>query len=215
MKKACSAILAVLCLCASAAQAQNLVQNPGFETGSFAPWVPHDWYIQTDLMNSGSYSVGTGCIGAPSITTDAGSGCWFYQDISTIVGATYTVSFWYRDTSAANSPVELQAFFGAAPLTSGGPGTCTGSCIFDTQTAVGAWTQVTQSVVATSSTMRLEFTGRNDPSGLYLDDISVTGPPGLTSAPTAIPTLSQWGMLLLVGLMSLFGLTKLAQRRKV
>ena len=204
MRMLLSAIVALMCLYGSAAQAQNLVQNPGFETGSVTPWVTFNgwWAMGSFYKNSGAYSASAGCTGVGCITTDAGAGSWIYQDIPTIVGATYTVSFWYRDNSAANSPVELQAFFGSAPLTSGGPGTCTGSCIFDTQTAVGVWTQVTRQVVATSSTMRLEFVGRNDPAGVWVDDVSVTGP---SAPPTAVPTLSSWGILLLAAALLLSG----------
>jgi hypothetical protein len=35
-----------------------------------------------------------------------------------------------------------------------------------------------------------------------------------TAAPTSVPTLGEWGFLILVSLMSLIGLAKLAQARK-
>jgi len=53
------------------------------------------------------------------------------------------------------------------------PGTCTGSCVFGTTTATATYVQVTQTVVASGPSTTLTFLGRNDPAGIYVDDVSL------------------------------------------
>jgi hypothetical protein len=101
------------------------------------------------------------------------------------------LTFYYAPGSATGGgSAELQVLWGpsATPLTTGGNGTCTGSCVFD-NTSIGssAYTQYTVSLTATSTSMRLEFLGRQDPATDFLDDISVTGPAAV-SAPTLLPS---------------------------
>lgn len=199
----------VICM-ASVAMAQNLVQNPGFETGSFAPWVASayggngggGWVVGSGAgAHSGTKYASTGCnahLGGTCIAPDSGTGGWLYQDLTTVAGAQYTLTFYYAPGSATGGgSAELQVLWGptATPLTTGGNGTCTGNCVFD-NTSIGSstYTQYTVNLTATSTSMRLEFLGRQDPQVDFLDDISVMAP---APSPTPIPP-SFW--LTMVGL---------------
>jgi hypothetical protein len=189
---------------ASLAMAQNLVQNPGFETGTFGPWVasPYGgnggggWVVSSGAgAHSGTHYVSTGCNGSEGGTCIAaypGTGGWLYQDLATVPGTQYTLTFYYAPGSASGGgSAELQVLWGpsATPLTTGGNGTCTGSCVFD-NASIGssAYTQYSVSLMATSTSMRLEFLGRQDPQSDFLDDISVTAPAPVVSAPTLLPS---------------------------
>lgn len=79
------------------ASAQNLVQNPGFETGTLAPWAA-GW--------STSYT-------APNVIADAHTGAFganyaatattgFYQNVNVTAGQQYTLSFWFKTTGTGN-----------------------------------------------------------------------------------------------------------------
>jgi len=190
-------LLVVACL-VPFAMAQNIVQNPGFETGSFAPWVARGWSISTGnagvSAHSGSYYSYTGCVGAACITPAPGAGAWFYQDLATVPGTTYTLTFYYAPGSSGGS-AELQVLWGptATQLATGGAGSCTGNCVFN-NTAIGStvYTQYTvANLVATTNSTRLEFLGRQDPAWNGVDDISVvaTGPAGVPLPPSFWLTL--------------------------
>jgi len=182
--------------------AQNLVQNPGFETGSFAPWVASSyggnggggWVVASgNGAHSGTHYASTGCNGSRGgacIAPSPGAGGWLYQDLATVPGTPYTLTFHYAPGGATGGgSAELQVLWGpsATPLTTGGNGNCTGSCVFDnTSLGSSAYTQYTVSLTATSTSMRLEFLGRQDPQVDFLDDISVTAP--AVSAPTLRPS---------------------------
>jgi len=185
----------------SLALAQNLVQNPGFETGSFAPWVAngassHPWTVDTGAVHTGTSYADTGCVGAQCINPDSnGSGAWLYQDLTTALGATYTLTFFYtpeppggagarKPLLAAPAPapltpaIELQVLWGpsGSPLTTGGAGACSGNCVFDnTSSGTLAYAQFTVTgLTASSSSTRLEFVARQDPSFNGVDDVVVS-----------------------------------------
>ncbi len=212
-----------MCL-ASLGIAQNIVVNPGFENGSLPPWVASSygggagggaWSVGTGAgsAHSGTYFATNGCNnqGATScITPDPGNhGAYLYQDLTTVPGAQYTLTFYYAPGLNAGPPppyAELQVLWGpsASALTSGGRGTCTGNCVSDnvTNLSTGAsrsYTQYTVSLTATSASMRLEFLGEQDPAQNFLDDISVS----LPSA--AVPALAKPVLLLLVIGLALLG----------
>ena len=187
---------------ASIAMAQNLVQNPGFETGSFAPWVASNyggnggarWVVSSGAgAHTGTKYASTGCNGSAGgtcIAPDSGTGGWLYQDLATVPGTQYTLTFYYAPGSATGGgSAELQVLWGptGTPLTTGGNATCTGSCVFDS-TSIGssAYTQYTVNVTATAASMRLEFLGRQDPQVDFLDDISVMVPAPATPIPSSL-----------------------------
>lgn len=81
----------------SLVSAQNLVVNPGFETGTLAPWAKGPStaasYTEPAIANSDAHT------GSYNATYTAATGTTgFYQDIAITGGTQYTVSFWYKAT---------------------------------------------------------------------------------------------------------------------
>lgn len=200
------AFAAVLSLVlAPAASAQNLITNGGFEAGGLAPWITAGWG-NSNQMRSGANAVITGCSGATCLNPAVSSGM-IHQDVVTTPGTSYTLTFWYRTNLPADTPFELQALVSNGVPANGGAGTCTGSCVFGTQAATAVYTQATRTFVATSASTRITFLGRNDPAFVLIDDVSVV------VAPVAVPTMSEWAMILL-GLMLAGGAALYIQRRQ-
>lgn len=187
---AIAAIVLALVAVASQARAQNLVQNPGFEVGT-APWVQNGVNIGTSLPRSGTSAAEIGCAAAGC--TDPNTGARITQDVPTTPGVTYTLTFWYAGGGAGNPNREVQAFVSNGAPTGGVFGTCTGSCVFQTQALTTTHAQASVNFTATSAVTRLTFTGRNQPSTTYIDDVSIV----VAAAPAAVPTLSEWAMILL------------------
>jgi len=203
----CTAIVTIMI--APSAFAQDVVVNGGFETqplASLASWTSTGWIGANGPARTGTGTAGTGCVGAGCLTV--GSSGQMYQDVVTTPGTTYTLTFWYVTSHPLDSPFELQALLSNGVPTNGGAGTCTGNCVFQTQTAPGTYTQVTQTYVASSASTRITFLGRNDPQGVYIDDVS------LVPAPAPVPTLSEWAMILF-GLMLAGGAVLYIQRRQM
>ena len=91
MNKKILLIIAVLASAALSARAQNIVQNPGFETGSFPPWtISGDTSftgVNGDMPHSGSFSEESGPATSDGFTD---------QVLPTLAGQGYNVSFWLR-----------------------------------------------------------------------------------------------------------------------
>jgi len=177
------ALLAVLpfVVSAPAAFGANIVLNPGFETGDFTDWVAngssnHPWFVDASSAFAGTYDASTGCVGAQCITNDVGAqnpvGAWLYQDLATTASTSYTLSF---EFSTGGSPMELQVLWN-------------GNVALDlTGLASGPYNLYTiGGLVATSSTTRLEFLGREDPSYSGLDSVCVSSSTDCGSA-SAVP----------------------------
>jgi hypothetical protein len=148
------------------ATAGNIVVNPSFELG-LSGWTlsagnPAPWFI-TSRPHSGSLDIESPCAGG--LCLDPVSGAFFYQDLPTLIGQTYNLSFF--------------AFFEGAPdeikVTWGG---VTALDILNPAVPDDVYAQYsTTNLLATSSTTRLEFFGRQDPNqALGVDDIAVTTP---------------------------------------
>src|ERR1700694_1505879 len=99
MNKKILFIIAVLASAALSAHAQNLVTNPGFETGDFSGWTQFGDTSFTDVQ---SFNVHSGSFAAEFGQTSSDGG--ITQNIATTHGITYTVDFWLdnRDTSGTN-----------------------------------------------------------------------------------------------------------------
>jgi hypothetical protein len=145
----------------------NIVFNPGFEQG-LLDWTINNisatpWFIDT-YPHTGNWDIASPCAGAGCL--DPVNGTFFYQDLPTVIGQTYDLSFW--------------AFFEGAPdeikVTWGG---VTALDIVNPAVPNDLYLQYsTTNLLATSSTTRLEFFGRQDPNhDLGVDDISVTATP--------------------------------------
>lgn len=155
--------VALLMLATSMFASTAQVMNGGFETGDFT-----DWTQFGDTSFNGVCSVST-CPGgyAPYVGNYAaffgpvGDTGGIYQDITTVPGQQYTISF-YLALPEGGTPNFFSVQFGTGSLSlTDFPGT------FD----YGLF-QFTD--IATSTTTRLTFTFRDDPAYWFLDDVNVS-----------------------------------------
>ena len=153
-------------LSAPLATAGNIVLNPSFESGS-ANWTldnnGNPWFINSQ-PHSGSLDIESQCAGA--ICVDPVNGTFFYQNLSTVIGQTYSLSFW---AFVEGAPDEIKVTWGGV----------TALDIVNPVVPNDVYAQYsTTSLLATSTTTQLEFFGRQDPNqSLGVDDISVTAIP--------------------------------------
>ena len=173
---------------APSAIAANIVVNPGFESGFLPGWAHSNnvfpWSIDT-VPNSGIRDIATQC-GGPGCF-DSVNGAFFYQDLPTDIGNTYTLTFWAFFEGFPGQTDELKITWG-------------GNTVLDIlNPAVPDDTYFQYSVsnlLATTSTTRLKFFGRDDPGMLAVDDISVSTP-----EPSTLLMISA-GLLIVAGLRS-------------
>jgi hypothetical protein len=157
------------------ARADNLVVNPGFESG-LSSWLAQNFGIADSVnfpgfQNTGVNSVVTGCVGPDCVST-YGAGAFVAQVLNTVAGQSYTLSFFVTEDSGPTS--EMSVWWDGAqvadvlnPNNNGGP---TG------------WLQFTYTnLLATSNLTVFAVNGRQDPGGLYFDDfnVDVTQPSGV------------------------------------
>jgi len=174
---------AVFALVASPAIAgPNLVQNGDFENNGLTDWTAHGWSTNINGVISGNYSASTGCVGSGCIRNSDGtfnttSGAYLYQDIPTVAGSLYTLTF---DFGAAGTTNELAVLFG-------------NTTAFDQMNLPNTNTTYTiNNLLATGDTTRLLFLGRQDPSYDRLDNISV-----VAAVAGAVPEPASWALMLL------------------
>jgi hypothetical protein len=140
----------------------NLVVNGGFETGDFTGWTTHPADMGSDFgvvninAHSGSYSARFGS----GVEDNYDS---ISQDLPTVPGTTYTVSFWlYNPTGGVSGFI---ASWGGTELLN----------LEDPD--VFAYTPYTFTETATGSTTTLGFQAYEVPDYYYLDDVSVVANP--------------------------------------
>jgi hypothetical protein len=186
---AAATMAALVC---STAQAANLLVDPGFESGGSGGGVsgaPLGWTSVAASSGSGA--------GLASSATDAHSGLFYYdfagvgpyagdlsqldelfQDVTTVAGATYNWSFFEAINGSPNSNLVL---------------TLGGTKVVDqVDPANSDWMQVAGSFVASGSTTRVAFFGRNLPGGTHIDDVV------FSAAETAggVPEPANWALML-------------------
>jgi hypothetical protein len=137
----------------------QLVQNCGFETGTFSSWT-------TLPAASGSFFVVSGFdphsgLEAADFGAFRGANDYIEQSLATIPGATYTFSFWL-DASQGVTTGEFQAFWN-------------GTQVFDQVGGLpGGYIEHTFSEIATGSSTEIELGGNVSIGQDYvLDDVSV------------------------------------------
>lgn len=157
-------LIAVLASMAVSVQAQNLVLNPGFETGTFSSWTQGGDLsftgVGTTTVHSGTFSAFLGPLTAGTLS----------QSIATTAGQRYNVSFWLQcDVGTPNS---FAASFAGVPVIT----TITNSGGFP-------YTQFSlNNILAPTNSSLLLFTFSNPPAFWHLDDVSVTAVPEPSTA---------------------------------
>lgn len=221
-------------LAASAAGAQQLITNGGFENnGGVGTSVFAGWTVFTQASSQGSLSVQTGTaspvtastVEAPpagsfaAMTDMTGPGAYaLYQDITIPAGATATFSarIYIRNTAAFASPASLDyttptnqqfridVMNPAAAIQDVGAGVLLN--IFQTDPgdpAVQSYQTVTADLSSfAGQTVRIRF-AETDNQGVInvgIDQVSVAA--AVAGPPAPIPTLSEWGLIILVLLMA-------------
>jgi hypothetical protein len=158
------------------AAAANIVTNPGFESGLTGWTASADWGSGNFAVHSGLLEAYTECVGAACITVPTS---FLYQDLTTMAGQTYDLSFWYR-FQGPRSPVgpnELLTLAGGTVV----------SDLVNRPNNGGVYQQVFTTFVASGSATLLQFDGRNDPSFLIIDDVCVDFPGGACAQATSAP----------------------------
>jgi hypothetical protein len=195
------ATLVMVAAFASTASADQLVTNGDFQTGTFSGWTVNEntnnpWYVAS--LNSNFYAVGN-CAGTPCVDGPMSGEAYLYQNLATIPGGTYTLTFDYRAGNGIGN--NLIVYFGSELV----------DLLINTS-GFAIVTYTDPGLVASSSSTRLEFLERQSTFGdelsnmSYLDNISVTGIESTTPTPEP-ETIAMVG----TGLLGLFG----AVRRKV
>ena len=157
-----------------------------FNTGTNNPWAINAG-VGIAGAHTGTMDASDGCVGAPCVSPDPDpGGSWLYQDLVTVPGTQYTLSFWWASAGPAN---ELEVLFG--------------STVADNLVNVTAGPYIqysnTVTLTATSTTTRLEFIGRQDPGFFSLDDIDVEGATSTAAPEPSAYVLIGSGLALLAG----------------
>lgn len=178
MKLCTLRVLLVVSCAAIPAAASNIVTNPGFESGLTGWTASPDWGSGNFAVHSGSLEAYTECTGAACISVPTS---YLEQDLTTVIGQTYDLSFWYRfqGPSSPVGPNELQTWAGGVLV----------SDLVNVSNNGGVYQQEFTTFTATSTTTLLQFDGRNDPSFLIIDDVCADVPGGacVAAAPEPAP----------------------------
>jgi hypothetical protein len=132
----------------------NLITNPGFETGNFMGWTQsgntQSTSVSNDHPHTGTYAADLG---------PAGSLGFLSQTVPTTPGQTYTLDYWLDHPYDNSVPNEFKVTVG-------------GTVIYD-QTNLGnfSYTEFTFSYTATDTMTTVQFGFREDPAYFYLDDV--------------------------------------------
>ncbi len=147
-----------LCFClALPLGAANIVVNGDFENTTFDPWVTTTWFLESGAGLSGSQAAGVGC---STLDED----CELTQDLPTITGNLYQLTFWLG--MSAGAPNGLDVYWD-------------GNLVLSVRDENNSgypppYVQYTlSSLVATSDTTSLTFVGYNTDANAFLDDVTV------------------------------------------
>ena len=146
--------------------------NPGFETGNFTGWtqIGDTTFTGVDALSahSGSFGANLGPIGPLGFIS---------QDLATVAGATYDLTFWLAniaDRVGNVTPNHFEASWNGSVIP---------ASVLDNAAPAFPYTQFAfTGLLATGSTTALQFGFRHDPAGWWFDDVSVT-----LSAPSGVP----------------------------
>lgn len=169
------ALIGLSLVAASTAQAQNLVANPGFETGDFTGWTVTESVasVEPDVGHTGDFAASFG-VAAPDAAV-------LSQTLLTQIGQKYALTF-FAQTPEFNippgSPNTFAVYFDGARID--GPFTVPDD---------PGYQQYNYTVTAFSALSELRFVISNDPDYTQLDDISLTALTAAAPEPDALGLL--------------------------
>ena len=150
--------LPALLLSSSTAHAQNLVANPGFETGDFTSWtvipaaVSSQVAVDSFIVHTGDFSASFGADGFQDDTIT--------QVIPTAPNRTYLLSFWLLNDAVGQD--HFAASVNGTPVFDIGP----------TSSSFG-FTEETFTFIASNAPTLLSFSSFDRVRAFHLDDVSV------------------------------------------
>jgi hypothetical protein len=153
--------LVTLLLVAPTSFAANLVTNGSFETGDFTGWTEGGNFEDTEVV-SGPFYVYTAAQDGTfyAVLGPVGSDGTLSQTLATNPGTQYTFSFWMN--AVGDNPSDFSAFWdGTIGVSENDPNTG------------GVWQQFSFTVIGTGSDT-IEFSFRDDPAYIALDNVSVS-----------------------------------------
>ncbi len=165
-------VAVTILLLAPAAIAQNLLTNGSFETGDFTGWTTGGNFEASGVTSGAFYEYS----GAQQGTFYAylgpvGSDGTLSQSFATTAGAQYTFSFWIA--SVGDDPSDFSASWDGTVVYSA------------TNPNTGAnWTQFSFTETGTGNDT-IQFSFRDDPAYIGLDNVSVTQVPSTVPEPSS------------------------------
>ena len=202
MKSLVTALIGATVALAAPAAAQNIVTNPGFDNNG-AGWTFAIFGTNNHpgFGHSGDTSASTGCVGA-GCTSNYNAGAYFAQSLTTVANQAYDLSFWVAESGG---PTSAFSVFWNGQLASAVTDPNNSSIVYNTRTGYSSTFRqfFVNGLVATGASTDLQVHGRQDPAGIFFDDVSVT------AATAAVPEPATWG-LMIAG----FGLVGAAMRRR-
>ena len=164
----------------------NIVQNGGFETGSFSSWTlvglgvsgrtTYNAVVSARSLSGGAGFIHSGTYGAFMGYTSLAT---LSQTLTTIPGQSYLLSVWLANPVSGPGQEFLVNWNGS-------------QIYFITNPPVLAWTNLTFVVNATGTSTPLQFGAANPPDGFGLDDVSVIplASPTIVMQPTNLAVLA-------------------------
>ncbi len=171
-------LLAIVLCAAAPSTFANLVSNPGFETGDFTAWTQSGDTTFTGVDDSNPHSGTFAAFFGPFFSNG-----FISQDLATMAGGSYDLSFWLTDDSTGPDHFEV-SWNGVVIFSLDSPGA------FD-------YTQFTfNGLAAPTSSTPLQFGFFNEPGFWHLDDVSVEA--SSAGVPEALSTF--WVVLPFAGM---------------